>query len=57
MMVVKVAMMILITIMIRGDDDDTVSAFNSCTKLVGSPGIIQDRKPNCHTVTEAWMTS
>ena len=33
----------------------TVSAFNSCTKCLGSSGIIHDCTPNCHPVFWAWM--
>ena len=33
----------------------TVPPFNSCTKCVGSLGIIYDRKPDCHPVSSAWM--
>ena len=29
--------------------------FNSCTKCVGSPGIIHDRTSDCHLVFWAWM--
>ena len=29
--------------------------FNSCTKCVGRPGIINDRMPDCHPVSWAWM--
>ena len=27
----------------------TVPTFNSCTKCSGSPGILHDRTPDCHT--------
>ena len=33
----------------------TVPTFNSCTKCVGSPGIIHDRTPDYHPVSWAWM--
>ena len=29
--------------------------FNSCTKCVGSPGVIHDRMAICHPVPTAWM--
>ena len=35
----------------------TMPTFNSCTKCVGSPGIIHDSTLNCHPVSWAWMTS
>ena len=28
----------------------TAPTFNSCTKCMGNPGIIQDRTPDCHPV-------
>ena len=31
----------------------TVPTFNSCTKCVGSPGKIDDRTPDCNTVSWA----
>ena len=36
---------------------NTMPAFNSCTKCVGSPGIIHDRTPDDPPVSWAWMTS
>ena len=33
----------------------TVLTLNSCTKGVGSLGIIHDRTPDCHPVSRAWM--
>ena len=33
----------------------TVQAFNSCTKYMGSPGIIHNRMPDCHPVSWTWM--
>ena len=32
-----------------------VPTFNSCTKCVGSPGIINDRTSDYHPVSWAWM--
>ena len=32
-----------------------VATFNSCTKCVGSQGIINNRPPDCHPVFWAWM--
>ena len=36
---------------------NTVPIFYSCTKCVGSPGIMHDRMPDCHPASWAWMTS
>ena len=33
----------------------TVPTFNSCTKCVGSPGMINDRTSDCHPGSLAWM--
>ena len=33
----------------------TVPTFNSCTRWVGSLGIIHDSTPDCHPVSLAWM--
>ena len=33
----------------------TVPAFNSCTKCMGSLGIIHDLTPDCHPVFWGWM--
>ena len=33
----------------------TVPTFNSCTKCVGSRGLIHDRTPNCQPGSWAWM--
>ena len=33
----------------------TVPTYDSCTKCVGSPGIIHDHTPVCHPVFWAWM--
>ena len=33
----------------------TEPTFNSCTKYVGSPGIIHNRMPDCHPFSLAWM--
>ena len=33
----------------------TVTTSNSCTKCMGSLGIIHDRKPKCHPVSCAWI--
>ena len=33
----------------------TVPTFNSCTKCVSSPGRIDDRTPDCHLISWAWM--
>ena len=35
----------------------TVPKFNSCTKYVGSPGIIHNCTCNCYSISWAWMTS
>ena len=32
-----------------------VQTFNSCTKCVGSAGIIHDRTPDCHRFSLVWM--
>ena len=40
---------------IRRRSNCTVPTFNSCFKGVGSPGIIHDRTPDCHTVSWVWM--
>ena len=34
-----------------------VPTFNSCTKCVGSPGILHDRTPDWHPSSWTWITS
>ena len=34
----------------------TMQTFNSCTKCVGSPGIIHDRTPDCHPISWAYIS-
>ena len=33
----------------------TMPTLNSCTKCVGSPGIIHDWTPDCHRLSLAWV--
>ena len=39
----------------QGKMDTTVPIFNSCTKCLGSPGIIHNRTPDCHSISWPWM--
>ena len=40
---------------LRKNESPTVPTFNSGTKCVGSPGIMNDRMPDCYPAALAWI--